>query len=207
MCLRASSVGTAMVFYDVTKAEEEGYFGTNPKIWGEDEYAALIEMLTVGLGADKEEWERFRWHPTAWSLSGEEEGKGPEPAQRKALGILANIAANPSPLAISAVSQPAFVACNILGGQGNAGSRGSSTTASSKDDAHVKTAKKLLVQIVKEQAAGALADVPPPPPPKKVKMESGIAIAKIAGEERGEEPQQEGAQTGEEARGGHGLRG
>jgi hypothetical protein len=181
LCLRKSDVGTAMVFYDVTKAEEEGYLGTNPKIWGEDEYATLIEMLTVGLGADKEEWERFRWHPTAWSLSGEEEGKGPEPAQRWALGIPANIAANPSPLAISAMSQPAFVACNILGGQGNAGSRGSSTTASSKDDAHVKTAKKLLVQIVKEQAAGALADVPPPPPPKIVKMESGIAIAKIAG--------------------------
>ena len=86
MCLRKSDVGTAMVFYDVTKAEEEGYFGTKPKIWGEDECAALIEMLTVGLGADREEWERFRWHPTAWSLSGEEERKGPRASPEKGVG-------------------------------------------------------------------------------------------------------------------------
>ena len=31
LCLRETAVGTPMVFYDVTKAEEEGYFGTNPK--------------------------------------------------------------------------------------------------------------------------------------------------------------------------------
>ncbi len=36
----------------VTKAEEEGYFGANPKIWGEDEFASLIELLAVGLTTD-----------------------------------------------------------------------------------------------------------------------------------------------------------
>ena len=45
---------------------------------------------------------------------------------------------------------PVFEAFEVFGGQRNAASRGSSTTASSKDEAHVKQAKSMLAVIVKK---------------------------------------------------------
>ena len=56
MCLSETDVGTMQVFYDVSKAEAQGCFGVNPKIWGEPEYAMLIEMLATALCADKGKW-------------------------------------------------------------------------------------------------------------------------------------------------------
>ena len=61
---------------------------------------------------------------------------------------------------------------------------GSSTTASSKNDAHVKTAKQLLVDIVKIQATGDQPEVLPQPEPKKVNTEKGVAVGKLEGKTR-----------------------
>ena len=53
LCLTEADVGTMQVFFDVTNAEAEGYFGETPKIWGEPDYAMLIEMLTSALCAGR----------------------------------------------------------------------------------------------------------------------------------------------------------
>ena len=70
LCLRETAVGTPMVFYDVAKAEEEGYFGEGPKIWQETEYHSLIELLTIGLNSEPDAWRNLRWKATEWSGTG-----------------------------------------------------------------------------------------------------------------------------------------
>jgi hypothetical protein len=88
------------------------------------------------------------------------------PAQKSALQALEQLQKYPSPLVVSALSQPIFDACSIVAKKRNANSRESSTAAgssgSSKNDDHVTLAKTLLVSIMK--------DVPRdgPPPVKKV---------------------------------------
>ena len=166
MCLREADVGTTKVFFDVDKAEQQGYIGTNPKIWGEREYATLIEMLTHALCASRDKWDTWRWHPTMWSLNGLDK-KPMEPAQKKALTALEYISANPSPLAAGALTQPIFDVRSILGMQGNASSRESSTkmstAASCKDDGYIKTARGLLVRIMEDLPETSSAAEQPPP--------------------------------------------
>ena len=58
------------VFYDVTKAEAQGYFGANPRIWDEPEFAMLIEMRTTALCANKATWDNWRYFRTMWSSNG-----------------------------------------------------------------------------------------------------------------------------------------
>mgnify|MGYP002810096739 CR=1 FL=1 len=104
--------------------------------------------------------------PTMWSAN-DIDVKNIEPTQKSAVQALEQIQTNPSPLVVSALSQPIFDACSIVAKKGNADSRESSTAAgssgSSKNDDHVTLAKTLLVSIMK--------DVPRdgPPPVKKVR--------------------------------------
>ena len=105
-------VGTSEVFFDVSKAEEEGYFGANPKIWGEREYDSLVELLAVGLTTDPLEWENFRWSPTVrWSA----EGTKIAPGQVKAINEIAAIVRNPSEVACSALVAPIVAADAFFG--------------------------------------------------------------------------------------------
>ncbi len=55
--LAASAVGMSKTFYDVDRAEQEGYFGASPKVWGEQEYHQLVELLAAGLTSNAAEWE------------------------------------------------------------------------------------------------------------------------------------------------------
>ena len=88
-----------------------------------------------------------------WSDNGVDDKKN-EPAQKSALEGLERIQNNPSPLVVSALSQPIFDACSIVANKGNVDSRESSTAASSsgssKSDDHVTLAKTLLVKIMKD---------------------------------------------------------
>ena len=86
--------GHDRVFYDVSKAEAQGFFGANPTSWGEPEYAMLIEMLTTALCADTGQWETWRYHHTMWSVNGIDTRKI-EPAQKAALKALEHIQDNP----------------------------------------------------------------------------------------------------------------
>ena len=56
---------------------------------------------------------------------------------------------------------PIFEAAEIFGRQRNASSRGSSTTASSKDSAHIKQTKAMLAVIVKSVDTAVQATEPP----------------------------------------------
>ena len=66
-------------------------FGKDPKIWGEEEYDSLIELLAIGLRSSAEEWMGLRYHPTAWSSSGTETGHKAANAHIKALEALADV--------------------------------------------------------------------------------------------------------------------
>ena len=153
MCLREAAVGTPMVFYDVTKAEEEGYFGTNPKVWQEEAYNSLIELLTVGLCSSPAEWENMRWTPSKWM--------GPDKkctkSQARTLDSLAKVVANASPVAKSALLHPVFTARDIFGDkESNSGS--SMATTSNKQEAHLLKTKQLLTAIVKAGTPGQRAN-------------------------------------------------
>ena len=135
--------------------------GETPKIWEEEDYDSLIELLAIGLQTSPEDWIRLRNHPTAWSKSGTEEGHKATQAQIKALTTLAVVVANPSPVARSALLHPIFEAAEIFGGERNASSRGSSTTASSKDSAHIQQTRAMLTVIVKSVDTAVQATEPP----------------------------------------------
>ena len=129
----------------MSKAEEEGYFGKGPKIWQEAEYDSLIELLAVGLCADPETWRNLRYKPTEWTGAAKV-----TKSQIKTLEALADIVSKPSPVAASALMHPIFSASDIFGDKHAAASRASSTSASSKEDAHSKLTKHMLAAIVKE---------------------------------------------------------
>ena len=173
----------------------------NPTIWGEPEYTMLIEMLTTAMCANGAKWDNWRCHPTMWSVNGVDTRKI-EPSLLKSLKALAEIHRNPSPLAISAVSQPIFEACSILAMQGNAGSRDPSTTASSasgsKDLDHVTLAKTMLARIVKERPKEGA------PPEKKVNEDHA---RDPGGQTCRGEPQEEGEGPTQETREAHRRRG
>ena len=63
LCLRKSSVGTPMTFFDVGRAEEEGYFGENPKIWEEEDYDSLIELRAIGFQTSPDELDQASLPP------------------------------------------------------------------------------------------------------------------------------------------------
>ena len=135
--------------------------GRKQRFWEEEDYDSLIELLAIGLQTSPEEWIKLRYHPTAWSKSGTEEGHKATQAQVKALTALADVVANPSPVARSALLHPIFEAAEILGGKRNASSRGSSTTASSKDSAHIQQTRAMLAVIVKSVDTAVQATEPP----------------------------------------------
>ena len=152
LSLRETAVGTSLVFYDVSKAEEEGYFGKGPKIWQEADYHSLIEILTIGLCSSPAEWAKLRWRATEWTGT----GKKCSPSQIKTLEALANIAASPSPVAASALLHPVFSAKDIFGdfGDGASNSGSVATAASGRGGAHLGQTKSMLTSIVKGATTG-----------------------------------------------------
>jgi hypothetical protein len=103
LSLGEADVGTAKIFYDMDEAERQGYFGTDPKIWGDKEYDELIELLTAGLSTNAVDWDNFRYHPTVrWT----EDNGAVQPAQKKAMTQLADKMRNKSPLLASALRMP-----------------------------------------------------------------------------------------------------
>ena len=66
LSLNKEAIGTLKVFYDMTKAAEEGYFGTEPVIWKAQEMHVVLELLSSGLDLEGEEWDKYVHHPTMW---------------------------------------------------------------------------------------------------------------------------------------------
>jgi hypothetical protein len=153
LSLREAAVGTAMVFYDVTKAEEEGYFGKDPNVGKEAEFTSLIELLSVGLCSSPAEWVNMRWTPSVWM--------GPDKkctkSQAKTLESLAIVVANASPVAQSALMHPVFTARDIFGDK-ESHSGSSTATTSNKQEPHILKTKQMLTAIVKAGTSGQEAN-------------------------------------------------
>ena len=65
--LRADQVGTEMSFLDINKAHRDGYFGKDPRIWGDKDWSLLIDYLGGGTEYSPAEWGNIAYRPQVWS--------------------------------------------------------------------------------------------------------------------------------------------
>ena len=69
------AIGTEKVFYDITRADREGYFGTDPVIWKAQEFHVALELLASGLDLEGKAWDDYVHHSTMWSDGNVERSK------------------------------------------------------------------------------------------------------------------------------------
>ena len=70
-----------MNFLDINKAHRDGYFGKNPRIWGDRDLSLLIDYLSGGIEFTPEEWGNVAYEPQVWSTIENARTKAP-PATR-----------------------------------------------------------------------------------------------------------------------------
>ncbi len=63
-------MGTRKVFYDITKAEQDGHFGPDPVIWKAQAMHFALEMLANALDLEGKARDEHVYHPTKWSDEG-----------------------------------------------------------------------------------------------------------------------------------------
>ena len=75
--LQEKDIGQEMSFLDMNTALRNGFFGKNPKIWGDPEWKLLIDCVTQGLDCSSEDWGKMTWTPQIWSTLSEPRTKVP----------------------------------------------------------------------------------------------------------------------------------
>ena len=128
--------------------------------------------MALGITTDPAYWDDLQWHPTVWSTSALTEGTKCPPAAKTALRALADIVRNPSPVGKNALIAPIFSESSIFGPKGNAASRETSTSASGKEEEHVRVTKAVLANLAKEAGKAQ--------PPRQDKADSPTGAQEVA---------------------------
>ncbi len=111
--LNQSELGSEMNFLDMNQAYRNGMFGTEAKIWGDDEWALLLDYLCGGITHSKEEWENLEYRVQVWDTEDQRVTK-PTKARNSHLRGLAARAAKPDAYLKHQMSIKAFSADDVL---------------------------------------------------------------------------------------------
>ena len=117
LSLTPADIGTERMFYDITKAEEDGHFGPDPVIWIAQELHVALELIASALDLEGEAWQNYTHHQTVWSGDGETRNK-PSKMQREGLEVLRVMKNNPSELVAHYRKLPHFVGRELLEDKG-----------------------------------------------------------------------------------------
>ncbi len=102
-----------MNFSGMNQAYRNGMFGTDAKIWGDDEWALLLDYLCGGITHSKEDWENLESKAQVWDTD-DQEVTTPSKARKARLRELAARAANPDAYLKHQMSIKAFSADDAL---------------------------------------------------------------------------------------------
>ena len=111
--LSSSALGSHMDFLDIQKAHRNGMFGTEAKIWGDDEWSLLLDYLCGGITHSKEEWENLEYRVQVWDTE-DQKVTQPTKARKSHLRGLAARAAKPDAYLKHQMSIKAFSADDVL---------------------------------------------------------------------------------------------
>jgi hypothetical protein len=110
--LQEKDIGTEMSFLDINKAMRDGHFGSNPKIWGDDQWNLLINYISQGMEFDEGTWDSLDYTPQIWTTLETKRGRAP-PASRQHIGDLKKRAMTQDPYMEHMLAMPAF-SCDAL---------------------------------------------------------------------------------------------
>ncbi len=95
--MTAADIGTEKTYFDMRRAESEGFFGAYAVVWGNEHWHTLLDKLVTGLNFTGKEWDDLAYHPTMWHAEGEARSKATQ-SQKSAIAALRVRAEHPTEL-------------------------------------------------------------------------------------------------------------
>ncbi len=111
--LRADQVGTEMNFLDINKAHRDGYFGKEPRIWGDKDWSLLIDYLSGGTEYSPQERKNIAYLPQVWSTISQARSNAP-PGMKANILQLKNRAEHQGDYLKHMCGLKPFMACDAL---------------------------------------------------------------------------------------------